>query len=134
MIAKKGSGKFSVQQAIKEAEKTLSSVEASEDEYHDPRWQAIIAVGEYIETNPHEVWCFIRKWGTHPSSDLRAAIATCLLEHLLEYHFDKYFPLVKQTCTRNRRFADTFQNCFPFGQAMEPKNLKSFKSLKNKLD
>ena len=132
MAIKKKPGTKSVQQTIRDAEKLLPGVPAPDDE-PDPRWQAIIAVGEYIETNPREVWRFIRKWGKHPSSDLRMAIATCLLEHLLEYHFDKYFPLVRQACIYSKRFADTFQSCSPFGQAEEPRNLKNFKALQREL-
>ena len=41
----------------------------------DPRWQAIIAVGEYVQTEPEAVWRFIRRWGGHPQEDLRDAMA-----------------------------------------------------------
>src|SRR5581483_10911837 len=58
----------------------------------DPRWQAVIAVGEYIETEPEAVWSFIRRWGSHPQEDLRDLIATCLLEHLLEHQFRGLLP------------------------------------------
>ena len=82
MENKENPEKSPVQQAIIEAEKLLPSVPAPDGEA-DLRWQAIIEVGEYIETEPHEVWPFILKWGKHPSEDLRMAVATCLLEHLL---------------------------------------------------
>jgi hypothetical protein len=122
----------SVQQAIAEAEKLLPGVPAPDNE-PDPRWQAIIEVGEYIETEPHEVWPFILKWGKHPSDDVRMAVATCLLEHLLEYHFDDFFPKVKRICRRSGYFADTFLSCSQFGQAEDPENSKAFKALKRKL-
>ena len=41
------------------------------------RWQAIIDVGEYIESGPELIWEFVAHWGTHPQDDLRMAIATC---------------------------------------------------------
>ena len=31
----------------------------------DQRWKAIIAVGEYIESEPEAVWQFICRWGSH---------------------------------------------------------------------
>ena len=48
---------MSVQQAIIAAEKLLPGIPAPDDD-EDPRWQAIIAVAEYCETNPEEVWAF----------------------------------------------------------------------------
>ncbi|HLJ97530.1 MAG TPA: hypothetical protein VKU02_30500 [Gemmataceae bacterium] len=83
-----------VHRAIREANTLLPGepVEAGSD----PRWQAIIAVGEFIESEPEEVWQFIRRWGGHPQEDLRSAVATVLLEHLLEQHFAGYFSRVEQ--------------------------------------
>src|SRR5437763_13581729 len=78
----------------------------------DPRWQAIIAVGEYIESEPEAVWEFICRWGGHPQRDLRDAIATCLLEHLLEHHFATYFPRVEQMALADPLFGDTFLGCW----------------------
>jgi hypothetical protein len=122
----------SVRQAIRNTERILPGVMAPEGEL-DPRWQAIIAVGEHIPDNPQEVWGFIRKWGKHPNEDLRTAIATCLLEHLLEYHFEDFFPMVKETCRQSKRFALTFKRCCQFGQAKLNKNSKAFIALKNEL-
>src|SRR3954451_1613593 len=85
----------------------------------DPRWQAIIVVGEYIESDPEPVWQFVLRWGAHPQEDLRSAIATCLLEHLLEYHFVAYFPQVERGALEDPMFGDTFQRCWQFGQAEE---------------
>ena len=124
---------LSVQQVINDAEKVLPGTKAPDDDYNDPRWQSIIAVGEYIETDPNEVWQFILKWGKHPEPDIRMAVATCLLEHLLEYHFNEYFLLVKKECKHSKRFADTFQSCWAFGQTEEPENIAAFKALQDEL-
>lgn len=122
-----------VERAIKNAEKLLPGKPTSDDKL-DPRWQAIIKVGEYIETNPEEVWIFIRKWATHPNEDLRMAIATCLLEHLLQYHFNEYFPKVRVACQQSRRFAWTFSMCDQFGQTESPDNFMAFNELKHEID
>ncbi|HXH25577.1 MAG TPA: hypothetical protein VNI78_10030 [Vicinamibacterales bacterium] len=127
-----------IHDAIRQAERVLvasnvpgGSALATHGEV-DPRWHAILEVGEYIETHPDEVWAFIRRWGTHPDDDIRAAIATCLLEHLLEHHFERFFPLVEQAA-EHPRFADTFSLCWKFGQAQQPINAARFDALRQAL-
>ena len=123
---------LNVHEAIRRAEALLPGEPAAEDE-QDPRWQAIIAVGEYIGTEPRAVWEFTRTWGGHPQEDLRAAIATCLLEHLLEYHFAAYFTEVERLSASDPLFADTFLTCRPFGQSQEPGNAARFERLRKRL-
>ena len=77
--------KTTVEDAISSAESILPGHAAPDGEVDD-RWQAIIAVAEFIETEPEAVWSFAEKWGGHPDDDLRMAITTCVLEHLLEHH------------------------------------------------
>ena len=72
---------MTVQEAIEQAEALLPDSVAPEGET-DPRWQAIIDVGDFIESDPELVWAFALRWGSSEDDDLRAAIATCLLEHL----------------------------------------------------
>lgn len=119
--------------AALDAEKLLPGTPAPEGEI-DPRWQAIIEVGEFIPSEPDAVWRFISKWGRHADDDLRSAIATCLLEHLLDYHFDPYFAKVETLARSNSNFAQTFLMCWKFGQAAEPKNAKRFAALRGELD
>ncbi len=116
-----------VAEAIREAEMILPGVPIVVG--NDPRWQAIIAVGEFVESDPGEVWDFISRWGCHPQQDLRLAVATCLLEHLLELHFGAYFPQVEQLALSDPLFRDTVRQCWQFGQALEPGNAKRFVSL-----
>ena len=71
---------MTVEETIAAAESVLPGEAAPEGEI-DPRWQAIVAVGEFIEEEPEAVWSFIVRSGASPDEDLRAAIATCLLEH-----------------------------------------------------
>lgn len=52
----------------------------------DPRWQAILAVGEFIECSPVEIWQFINCARVDADEDLEAALITILLEHLIEPH------------------------------------------------
>lgn len=122
---------MSAQEAICEAELLLPG--EPKEEGIDPRWQAIIRVSEYLKSEPEPIWAFIRRWASHPQEDLRAAIATCLLEHLLEYHFAAYFPQVEQAALTDPLFADTFLKCWPFGESKEPSNVERFKALQKRL-
>lgn len=117
-----------VKRAILRAERLLPGRPAPDGKV-DPRWQAIIRVGEFIESHPDEVWDFALKWGKHPQGDLRAAVATCLLEHLLEHHFDKMFPRVREAATASRRFAKTLAMVGHFGEAEEPANRRALARL-----
>ncbi|MBS0211221.1 MAG: hypothetical protein JSS27_19935 [Planctomycetes bacterium] len=95
----------------------------------DPRWHAIIQVGEYIEKNPESVWRFISRWGGSKDDDLRTAIALCLLEHLLQYHFDTYFTKMKVRALEDRLFADVVMWCRYFGQSELPRNRNRLRRL-----
>jgi hypothetical protein len=88
------------------------------DSSNDCRWQAIIVVGEFIEENPEGVWDVICEYGVSDDEDMRAAVATVLLEHLLQYHFWVYFPRLKEKIKGGSSLlADTLSRCWAFGQA-----------------
>jgi hypothetical protein len=120
-----------VRQAIRDANACLLGEPATVGQ--DPRWHAIIAVAEYVETEPELIWEFIRHWGGHPQEDLRNAIATCLLEHLLEHHFVTFFARVEQAAWTHTLFGDMFLRCWRLGQAEEPGNAELFNSLRARL-
>ena len=120
-----------VSEAIREADALLPGVPSVEGQ--DPRWQAIIRVGEFIESEPEAVWGFVCRWGGDAQQDLRNAVATCLLEHVLEHHFAAYFGRVEQLATLDRLFGDTFRRCWQLGQALSPGNAERFASLVRRL-
>jgi hypothetical protein len=122
---------MTVRDAIAKAERILPGT-PSPDGQRDPRWQAIIEIEEFIETDPEDIWTFISLWGAHQDNDIRTAVATCLLEHLLEYHFDRYFRRVQEAAMANLFFADTFARCSKFGQAQKPANSQRFDRLKRR--
>ena len=123
---------MSAQEAIAEAERLLPGVAAPEGE-KDPRWQAIIHLAGFIETDSDAIWQFIQRWGCHEDRDLRSAVATCLLEHLLEHRFVDYFPKVEQLARAHSLFADTLLMCWEFGQALEPQNAALLDRLQREL-
>lgn len=128
--SKKSAPEVTVQRAIARAERILPGTPAPEGK-RDPRWQGIIRVGEFIEEEPEPVWEFTHRWGKHAQADLRMAVATCLLEHLLEHHFELLFPRVRRAALESPRFADTFGSCWWFGQAKTPKNASRIKRLQS---
>jgi hypothetical protein len=122
---------MTVQEAIQRAEAILPGTPGSPGE-EDPRWQAIIAISEFVETNPDKVWNFIARWGNHEDEDLRAAIATCLLEHLFEHHFGLIFPRVEKAVKESTLFAEMFRSRAKFGQSESPDNAERFDLLQAK--
>jgi hypothetical protein len=123
---------ITVRQAIARAERLLPGEPAPEGK-PDARWQAIIRVGEFIKTQPEAVWQFAHRWGKHAQADVRRAVATCLLEHLLERHFDLIFPRVRRAALASVRFADTFRSCWSFGQSEESTSAARMESLRRQL-
>jgi len=122
----------SVAAVIRATERILPGRAAPKGEI-DPRWQAIIDVGEFAQSNPDEVWAFVAKWGRYRSADLRAAVATCVLEHLLEHHFRRIFPRAADLARINQNFARTLTMCWLLGQAKRPANSWAFLSLAQEL-
>jgi hypothetical protein len=112
---------MTLRECIRQAEQILPGRAAPEGRT-DPRWQAIIAVGEFVEQDPEAVWDFARRWGSYPDPDLRSAVATCLLEHLLEHHFDRIFPEVERAVREDPRFVETVQLCWAMGQVENSAN------------
>lgn len=119
---------MTVHKVIAAAERILPG-RAARRGHKDPRWQAIIEVSEFIRTHPEKVWAFTLRWGSHKNADLQAAIATCLLEHLLEHHFNDYFSKVAEAAKADRVFAKTFSFCAKFGQSKKPANSRRFDKL-----
>lgn len=58
------------------------------------------------------MWSFAERWGAVPDSDLQAAIATCLIEHLLEDHFELVSPLVIAAIAIRPVLAETVAMCW----------------------
>jgi hypothetical protein len=112
---------MNVHEAIRAADAVLPGRRAAEGQ-RDPRWQAIIAIADFVESDPEPLWSFVERWGTHPDEDLRMAIACCLLEHLLEYHFDLIFPRMEQLARSNPCFAKVVGWCWLFGESELPQN------------
>ena len=118
--------KHTIQTALAKAEKLLPGTPTSDD----PRWQAMLELqADFIQSNPEEIWQFVLRWGKHPQTDLRDAVACCLLEHLLEHHFLLLFPRVCAAAQASPRFADTLRRCYWMGEAAWPPNAAALDQL-----
>lgn len=123
---------MTVDETIAAADAVLPGQAAAEGEL-DPRWQAVIAVAEFIPSDPEAVWSFILRWGDSPDADLRLAIATCALEHLLAHHFDAFYDRVTEVASANSRFANTVGSCWVFSPGEEPERSAKFAALRRSL-
>jgi hypothetical protein len=87
------------------------------------RWAAAGAAGDLVTSRPRVVWSLVVAHGASPIEDVRAAVATCMLEHLLEEHFDEYFPpLEHEIRSGNFLLGDTLRRCWKMGQSELPEN------------
>lgn len=96
----------------------------------DHRWPAVARLAAFIDDEPDAIWGFVEHWGNDPDAQVRTAIATCLLEQLLDKHFARCFPHVESAVRRSPQFADTFLLCWPFGEASQDANVRRFEALK----
>lgn len=117
--------------AIRAAERVLTHPPPSDGEI-DLRWQALIDVAEFVRSSPDEIWTFVHRWGCSEDDEVRAAVATCLLEHLLQHHFDRVFPRVEEAVA-DPRFAATFCLCWKLGQAEAPANASRFDRVRQQI-
>ncbi len=110
-----------VEESIARANRVLPGTSLTGDS-HGERWKAVIVAGQFVETEPERIWDFVALWGSHEDADLRTAVSTCVLQHLLEHHFEDYFPRVEQLALTDECFPDTFSLCARFGQSALPAN------------
>lgn len=105
----------------------LLSKKIIEDVDNNCRWQSLIIIGEYINNYSDEIYNIIIKYGSSEDEDMRAAIATVLLEHLLEKDFKKYFSLYKNISKNNLLLLDTLSICWVNGtDSREQREIKKY--------
>ena len=98
------------------------------------RWEGAELLGEFAETAPELAWPLVVCFGSSDDADVRMAIATCVLEHIFEYHFDRYFPEAERLVEAGHsRFAETVSSCWAFGQTELPVNKTRFDALRAKI-
>lgn len=121
-----------LRRAIRAAERVLPGVTAADGD-EDPRWQAVMAVAEFIVEEPEPVLEFALRWARTDDEDLRSAIACCVIEHLLEHHFELVFPRIETTARTDRNVASAVQMCWRFGRSVFATNAARLAALQDEL-
>jgi hypothetical protein len=86
-------------------------------------WTAAVEAGELIASRPDEVWELILDYGSRENADMRQAISSCMLEHLLEHNFERYFGRLEESINSgNKNLGQTFSLCWKFGQSNAESN------------
>ena len=82
------------------------------------RWGALECLEHYVETHPRRIWPVAAQLGRSPDPDLRGGVACALLEHLLQYHYDTYFPKIRDKIeSGDQKMLEMLGICYRFGQA-----------------
>jgi hypothetical protein len=98
------------------------------------RWKAAAELSEFVQSAPSLLWPRVLKYGLSEDDDLRQAVATCIVEHVLEYHFGRYFPrLEHEVLMGNQNLGQTFLLCSKFGQSTEAENSRKWENLASKV-
>lgn len=99
-----------------------------------PRWHAAASLTDYAYRTPGYLWPVVLSYGSSEDIDLRQAVATCLLEHILEKHFSRFFPRLKAEIeSGNDLLGETFLLCAKFGQSNLPQNSSSWEAMRRRL-
>jgi hypothetical protein len=82
-------------------------------------WSACAVLSYFVDRFPGQLFELIRAVVTGSSDDQRTALATCLLEHLLERNFDEIVKSIAEERNAQLRFdlADVLSRCWPCGEA-----------------
>ena len=98
------------------------------------RWLGAIALGEFAESDPKAIWPLTIKHGSRRHADVRIAIATCVLEHILEYPFEKFFERVANAAKDSASLADTARSCWLMGRSELRRNTERWEKLMTQLE
>lgn len=99
------------------------------------RWKGAELAGALIEESPHLAWQLVLRFGRSENEDVRAAVATCVLEHLLEVKFDEFFPLLERELQEtDPLLEDTFRLCWKLGVATEPRRSARWDELLRRIE
>jgi hypothetical protein len=109
---------------MNDLESTLIDIESLlSSKLEEDIWKGAAKLSEVVFGGPERIWNTVVKYGSQENEELQRAIALCVLEHILERHFDEYFPKIRQVfLAGNRHFRRTFLMCGKFGQACERSN------------
>ena len=87
------------------------------------RWAAAAAATEYVYAEPDKIWPLVVRFGSSDELDVRQAIASCVLEHILEHHFETFFPRLEgEIRGGNGNLRDTLKLSWKLGHSESAAN------------
>ena len=93
------------------------------EEPTDKIWQESIALNENISDSPNEVWqTIVEALDLTKNGDTIAAIATCLLEHLLEQDFTWFGSVAERVQRGDDKLLYALSVCSKFGESTKAEN------------
>jgi hypothetical protein len=94
-------------------------------------WSACALLSHFVEQEPGRLLRVVRHFSEAATSEQRAALGKCILEHLLEWHFDLAIHAIRAETDQSVRFAmvDVLSRCWPFGEAARSHKWKSVEAL-----
>lgn len=116
-------------------EKLRSLERRIESENESDRWAAAAELSEYVFEQPDLIWPMVPRLGSSEVEDIRQAIATNALEHILERHFEAFFPALESEISKgNENLRDTLRLCWKFGESLEPSRARRWEALVSRLE
>jgi hypothetical protein len=94
-------------------------------------WSACVVLSYFVDQHPLQLFSIIQSVAEVASDDQRTALAKCLLEHLMESHFDFVIDSITIEPNPSQRFAlaDILSRCWPYGEAENHSNWKKVETL-----
>lgn len=94
------------------------------------RRKAAVDLAEHAENFPELVWPLVVKYGSSKDGNLRVAIATCVLDRVLQFHFDEYFPKAEELVLEgNPEFREALNCCWKYGLSEDELNASRWEKL-----
>lgn len=94
------------------------------------RWAAAAELSEHVVSNSDRIWPTVLELASSDVEDIRQAVATNVLEHILEHDFDRFFPLIESEVKRgNENLRDSVRLCWKFGQSLDRRRSERWDAL-----
>ena len=98
-------------------------------------WRLAIEASNYIPSCPDQIWELILNNGVRSDEEIKLIVATCLLEHLLEFNFMGFFPKLRfAVLVEKIQLSETFLLCWKYGQSEEPQNSAQWDKLVDEIE
>jgi hypothetical protein len=109
--------------------RTAELIEAARANRHDDVWRLAADLSDVAISRPSEIWLAFLEALDFADDESRMALATNLLEHMVQEDFTFFDRIESEIKGGNRRLALALTSCWKFGAANEPENAKRWDEL-----